>query len=142
MRRGAWWGARAIAAYQSARSVRVDIGETRYQRAQLGAFFVSQWNGSRMFLVGDAGALGAFTWAQGQGYSRNQSASGVNAALAVDGRVGIRVGRLRVWAELQGCRWLSRETVRVDSLTSGPATTSTLPGWDARAGLGAGVAFD
>lgn len=135
------WGARAVAAYQSARSVRVDIGETRYQRAQLGVFLVRQWMGEALFLNGDLGVLGAFTWAQGQGYSQDQSAHGTNVALAIDGRLGFHVGRVRVWSELQGFRWASKETVRVEPLTPGPATTSTLSTWDARLGLGAGVAF-
>lgn len=138
---GSRWGARAVAAYQSARSVRVDIGETRYQRVQLGVFLVLQWTHAALFLNGDLGVLGAFTAAQGKGYSQDQSAQGTNAALAIDGRVGFRLGRIRLWSELQGFRWASKETVRVDPLATGPATTATLPAWDARVGLGAGVAF-
>jgi hypothetical protein len=142
LRRQSWWGARAVAAYQSTRSVRVDIGDSRYERAQLGAFLVLRWTGARLFLSGDAGALGAFTRAHGEGYSQNQSAYAGNAAVAVDGRAGLRLGTFRVWADLQACRWASQQTLRIDPVITGPSTTSTLPAWDAHLGLGASVAFD
>jgi hypothetical protein len=140
--RGRRWGVRAVAAYQGARSLRVDIGETQYQRAQLGAFLVLRWTGARLFTSGELGILGALTWAHGDGYSQDQSAYGANVGLSLDGRVGLALRRFRLWAALQGCRWANKEIVRVDPLIVGAPTTSTLPAWDARLGLGASVAFE
>ena len=86
--------------------------------------------------------MGAFTRAHGNGYSQNQSASGLNFALTADGRVGLRLGTVRLWADLSLYRWTRKETVRVDSLSTGMFSVSTLPAWDAHVGLGASVTFN
>lgn len=135
------WGVRAVAAYQGARSIAVDAGDTRYERAQLGALLVLRWTATRLFASGDLGLLGTMTWAHGEGYSRNASAHGENVGLGLDGRTGIRLGKFRLWISLQGCRWASKETVRVDPLVTGSPTTATLSAWDAHFGLGASMAL-
>jgi hypothetical protein len=142
LRREGWWGVRVVAAYQSAKSLRVDIGISQYDRTLMGAFLALQWNGARVFVSSDLGLVGAFTRARGDGYSQNQSAKGLNAGGAWDGRAGLRLGTLRVWADLLLYRWTIKETVRVDSLSTAPSSASTLPTWDAHLGLGAGVVFD
>jgi hypothetical protein len=142
LRRDAGWGLRASLAYQSARSVRVDIGASNYVRTMLGAAVVLRWDRRRTFLSGDLGLLGAFTRAHGDGYSQNEAANGINLGPMVDGRAGLRLGSLRVWADASLCRWLAKETLRVDPLAAGPSTTSTLPSWDAHLGLGASLTFD
>ena len=141
-RREGWWGIRARLAYQSAKSLRVDIGASTYDRTLLGAAMALQWDRPRLFLASDLGLQGAFTRAHGDGYSQNQSASGVNLGLAADVRVGVRLAAFRIWADLLLCRWASKETIRVDPLTTGPSSMSTLPAWDAHLGVGAGVVFD
>jgi hypothetical protein len=135
------WGVRAVAAYQGARSIAVDAGDTRYERAQLGVLLVLRWTAARLFASGDLGLLGTMTWAHGEGYSRNASAHGQNVGLGLDGRMGIRLGKFRLWVSLQGCRWASKETVRVEPLLTGAPTTAALPAWDAHLGLGASMAF-
>jgi len=142
LRREGWWGVRASASYQSTRSVRVDIGDSLYDRAALGTSLVLQWNRPRTFLSNDWGLVGALTRAHGDGYSQNRASHGLSAGLAVDGRAGVRVGAYRLWADVLLCRWANRETVRVDSLSGGSASTARLPPWDAHLGLGAGVVFD
>ncbi len=141
-RRDGWWGLRAFGAYQSAKSLRVDIGDSPYDRTLLGAAMVLRWDRPRLFLSSDWGLVGALTRAQGNGYSQNQSASGLNAGLAADGRVGLRLGASRVWAEARLYRWLRKETIQVDPVVTGASTTSTLPAWDAHLGIGASMAFD
>ena len=142
LRRDGWWGLRAWGAHQSAKSLRVDIGDSPYDRTLLGAALVLRWERPRLFLSSDWGLVGAVTRAHGDGYSQNQSASGLNAGLAADGRVGLRLGPCRVWADVRLYRWLAKETVQVESLSAGPASTSTLPTWDAHLGAGASVVFD
>ena len=142
LRRDGYWGLRAWGAYQSTKSLRVDIGDSPYDRALLGAALVLRWDRPRIIFSSDWGLVGAFTRAHGDGYSQNQSASGLNVGLAADGRVGLRLGAFRIWADVRLYRWLAKETVRVDPLIAGPSTTSTLPAWDAHPGLGASMVFD
>jgi hypothetical protein len=142
LRRDGWWGLRAWGAYQSAKSLRVDIGDSPYERMLLGAAMVLRWERPWLFLSSDWGMAGAYTRAHGDGYSQNQSASGLNIGLAADGRVGLRLGSYRIWADARLYRWLAKETVRVDPLVAGTSSTSTLPTWDAHLGVGAGVVFD
>jgi hypothetical protein len=141
-RRDDWWGLRTWGAYQSGKSLRVDIGDSSYERTLLGTTMVLRWERPRFFLSSDGGLAGARTPAHGDGYSQNQSASGLNIGLAADGRVGLRLGSYRIWADARLYRWLAKETVRVDPLLAGTSTMSTLPTWDAHLGLGAGVVFD
>jgi hypothetical protein len=142
LRRDSWWGLRARVAYQSTKSLRVDIGDSQYDRTLLGAAMVLQWNRRRIFLSSDWGLEGSLIRAHGDGYSQNQSASGLNVGLAADGRVGLRLRAFRIWADVHGYRWLGKETIRVDPLVAGASSTSTLPAWDAQLGLGVGVVFD
>lgn len=142
LRRDSWWGLRARVAYQSTKSLRVDIGDSQYDRTLLGAAMVLQWNRRRVFLSSDWGLVGSLTRAHGDGYSQNQSASGLNVGLAAGGRVGLRLGPYRIWADLSLYRWLGKETIRVDPLLAGPSSTSTLPAWDAHLGLGVSMVFD
>jgi hypothetical protein len=142
LRRDGWWGLRAWGAYQSAKSLRVDIGDSPYNRTLLGAAMVLRWDRPRIFLSSDWGLVGAYTRAHGDGYSQNQSAAGQNVGLAADARVGLRLGACRIWADVRLYRWALKETIRVDPLSTGPSSTSTLPTWDAHLGLGAGVVFD
>jgi len=142
LRREGWWGLRAWGAYQSAKSLRVDIGDSPYDRTLLGAAMVLRWEHPRLFLSSDWGLAGAYTRAHGDGYSQNQSASGLNIGLSADGRVGLRFGAYRIWAEARLYRWLAKETIRVDPLLAGASTTSALPAWDAHLGIGASMVFD
>jgi hypothetical protein len=142
LRREGWWGIRAWGAYQSAKSFRVDIGDSPYDRTLLGAAMVLRWERAWLFLSGDGGMAGSYTRAHGDGYSQNQSASGLNVGLVADARVGLRLGSYRIWADARLYRWLGKETIRVDPLVAGTSTTSTLPTWDAHLGIGAGVVFD
>jgi hypothetical protein len=142
LRRDGWWGLRAWGAYQSAKSLRVDIGDSPYDRTLLGAALVLRWERKHLFLSSDWGLVGAYTRAHGDGYSQNQSASGLNVGLAADGRVGLRLGACRIWADVRLYRWALKETIRVDPLSTGPSSTSTLPAWDAHLGVGASMVFD
>ena len=142
LRREGWWGLRASAAYQSAKSLYVDIGRTQYNRTLLGAALVLQWNRSRFFLSSDGGMVGSLVRAQGNGYSQNESASGLNLGLDAEGRVGLRLRSFRIWADAVLYGWLGKETIRVDPLSTGLPSTATLPRWDVHLGLGAGVMFD
>jgi hypothetical protein len=142
LRRGGWWGFRATAGYQSAKSLRVDIGGSDYDRTLLGAAVILQRDRPRFFLSSDWGLAGAFVRARGDGYSQNQSASGLNVGLIAVGRAGASLGRFRIWADLSVYRWLRRQTIEVDPLMAGTPTRSTLPSWDAHAGIGAGIVFD
>jgi hypothetical protein len=142
LRRNGWWGLRASGAYQSAKSLRVDIGDSLYERTLLGAAMVLRWQRRWLILSSDWGMAGAYTRAHGDGYSQNQSASGRNVGFAADGRVGLRLGSYRLWADARLYRWLAKETIRVDPLVAGTSTASTLPTWDAHLGLGVGVVLD
>lgn len=139
-RRDAWWGVRTILAYQSTRSVRVNIGASSYDRALVGAALVLRWDRQRTFLSSDLGMVGSFTRAHGDGYSKNESARAFNLGPSANGRAGLRWGRWRVWTEAGVCRWLAKESFRVDAFIS--FTTSALASWDAHLGLGAGITFD
>ena len=142
LRRDGWWGVRATAAYQSAKSLYLDIGKSWYDRTGLAAALVLRRDRPRLFLSSDWGLVGAIIRAHGDGYSRNESASGLNVGLAADGRVGLRLGTFRVWAQGALFRWARKETIRVDPLSTGSSSASTLPAWDAHLGLGAGVVLE
>ena len=142
LRRDSWWGLRASVAYQSTKSLRVDIGDSQYNRTLLDAAVVLRWDRPYLLLSGDWGLVGAFTRAHGDGYSQNQSASGLNVGLAADARVGLRLGAFRIWADVRLYRWALKESIRVDPLSTGSSSTSTLPTWDAHLGLGVGVVLD
>lgn len=143
LRREGWWGLRAGASYQSTKSLYVDIGRTQYDRTLLGAALVLQWNRPRFFLSSDWGLAGVLVRVHGDGYSQNESASGLNVALDAEGRVGLRLRSVRIWADAVLYRWLGKETIRVDPLSTGlSSTAAALPRWDVHLGLGAGVRFD
>ena len=142
LRREGWWGLRAWGAYQSAKSLRVDIGDSPYERMLLGAAMVLRWERRWLFLSSDWGMAGAYTRAHGDGYSQNQSASGLNVGVVADGRLGLRLGSYGIWADARLYRWLAKETVRVDPLLAGPSSATTLPTWDAHLGLGVSMVFD
>ena len=107
----------------------------------MGAALVLRRDRRRIFFSTDCGFWGAFTRAHGDGYSQNESASGLNLGLALGGRVGLRLGVFRIWTDALVSRWLAKETIRVDPLSAGPSTISTLPSWDVQLGLGGGVEF-
>jgi len=142
LRRESWWGVRAAAAYQSAKSLYVGIGTSRYDRTLLGVALVLQWNRSHLFVSSDWGLVGSFVRAHGEGYSQNESASALNVGLDAEGRVGLRLSTFRIWAEAGLYRWAAKETIRVEPLSVGSPSTSTLPAWDAHLGLGVGMVFD
>jgi len=142
LRREGWWGLRAAAAYQSTKSLYVDIGRAQYDRTLLGAALVLQWNRPRYFLSSDWGLAGVLVRVHGDGYSQDESASGLNVALDAEGRVGLRLRAFRIWADAVFYRWLGKETIRVDPLSTGLSSTAALPRWDVHLGLGAGVMFD
>jgi hypothetical protein len=142
LRRKDWWGLRADASYQSTKSLYVDIGRAQYDRTLLGAALVLQWNRPRYFLSSDWGLVGDLVRVHGDGYTQNESASGPNVALDAEGRVGLRLRAFRIWADAVLYRWLGKETIRVDPLSTGLSSTATLPRWDVHLGLGAGVMFD
>jgi len=142
LRRKGWWGARVVAGYQSTKSLRVDIGASYYDRAWFGAALVLQREWRYLFLASDWGLLGALIRAHGDGYSQDQSASGLNLGFVADARGGVRLGPVRIWADLSLYRWARKETIQVDPLAAGAATTSTLPAWDAHLGMGASMVFD
>jgi hypothetical protein len=141
-RREAWWGLRVSAAYQSTKSLDVDIGRAQYDRTLLGGALVLQWNRPRYFLSSDWGLVGALLRLHGDGYTQNESASGLNVALDAEGRVGLQLRAFRIWADAVLYRWLGKETIRVDPLSTGMSSTATLPRWNVQLGLGAGVVFD
>ncbi len=140
LRRDAWWGVRASVAYQSTRSMRVNIGASRYDRSLVGAAWVLRWDRQRTFLSSDLGIVGLFTRAHGDGYSKNESARAYNLGPSATGRAGLRWGRFRVWTEAGVCRWIAKESFRVDAFDS--STTAAVPSWDAHLGLGGGITFD
>jgi hypothetical protein len=142
LRREGWWGVRAAAAYQSAKSRWVDIGMTDYSRTLLGAALVLQWSRRYLYLSSDWGMTGALTRARGNGYSQNDSASGLNLGLDAEARLGLRLRAFRIWVDGTVYRWLGKQTIRIDPLVSGSSTLATLPSWDLHLGLGAGVMFD
>jgi hypothetical protein len=142
LRREGWWGLRAGASYQSTKSLSVDIGRAQYDRTLLGAALVLQWNRPRLFLSSDWGLVGARVREHGEGYSQNESDSGLNVALDAEGRVGLRLRAFRIWADIGLYRWLGKETIRVDPMSTGLSSTAALPRWDVHLGLGAGVRFD
>jgi len=142
LRREGWWGIRATAGYQSTKSLRLDIGESHYDRALLGVAMVLQWPRPRILLSSDWGLVGSYLRAYGDGYSQNQSASDLNVGVAADGRVGLRLSAFRIWATVSLYRWARKETIQVDPVVAGTSSTSTLPAWDAHLGLGSSVVFD
>ena len=142
LRRDGWWGIRTIAAYQSTKSNHVDIGMTDYSRTLLGAALVLQWSRRYLYLSSDWGVTGALTRARGNGYSQNDSASGLNVGLDAEARLGLRLHAFRIWVDGTVYRWLGKQTIRIDPIVSGSSTLATLPSWDVHVGLGAGVLFD
>jgi hypothetical protein len=142
LRRDGWWGIRTVAAYQSTKANHVDIGMTDYSRMLLGAAFILQWNRRYFYLSSDWGVTGGLTRARGNGYSQNDSASGVDVGVNTEARVGLRLRAFRIWVDGTLYRWLGKQTIQVDPIVSGSPTLATLPSWDLHLGLGASVAFE
>ena len=140
--RAGGFGFRVHGAYQAAKSVALDMGESNYYRAMLAAAAAYQWNGPHLLLAVDVGIAGNLTRAWGSGYSQDQSDYTLNAGLFADGRIGVRWGRFLLWSDLRMYRWPREETLRVDTLITGPYRTTPLPAWDAQWGLGVGWAFE
>jgi hypothetical protein len=144
--RAGHWGLRASVAHHTPRSLRVDIGNSQYDRTSVSGALVLQWNGPRVFVSSDWGVIGAFTRAHGDGYSENAASSGQNVGIQIDGRAGVRVSKVRIWAALGLCRWALKENIRVDRVSvgpsNGPPTSYSLPSWDAQLGLGTSLLFD
>jgi hypothetical protein len=140
--RESWWGIRAAAVYQWSRSLPVDIGKTQQDRISLGLALVLQWSFPYLYFSSDWGIVGAFVRAHGNGFTQNESASGLNLGLDAEGRVGVRLANFRIYVDSGICRWLGRETIRIETLAGASSSSHTLSRWDAHLGLGVGVLFD
>ena len=140
--RAGGFGFRVHGAYQAAKSVALDMGESNYYRSMLAAAVAYRWSAPRLFLAADVGIAGNLTRAWGSGYSQDQSDYALNAGLFADGRIGLRWGRFALWSDFRMYRWPRAETLHVDTLSTGPYRTTILPAWDAHWGLGAGWVFE
>ncbi|HEY5282323.1 MAG TPA: hypothetical protein VIM14_05995, partial [Polyangia bacterium] len=116
------------------------LGDDAGARADLAMYLRDFPSGQ--FAIQAWGVVGSLIRARGNGYSQDESTSGLNAGLDAEARVGTRLRAFRIWADVVLCRWLGKEIVRVDPVASGSPSVSTLPGWDVHLGLGASVTFD
>jgi len=77
----------------------------------------------------------------GQGYATNQSDWSPTWGLGAGIRAGVPWGRTRLWLDLRAVKWLREQSVRIDPVTTGTATTANLPSWDAQGSIGISYIF-
>jgi hypothetical protein len=141
MRRGSGLGWQVDLTVPAARQVNVGGGTTRWTRISAGAALDARWAMRRFFLDGAVGGVAALTYAWGQGYVANQSDWSPTWGLAAGMRVGVSWGRIRLWLDLRAVKWLREQSVQIDPVTTGTASTANLPSWDAQGAVGIGYVF-
>ena len=110
-------------------------------RISAGVALDARWAMRRLFLDGELGGVAALTYAWGQGYATNQSDWSPTWGLGAGIRAGILWGRTRLWLDLRVVRWLREQSVQIDPVTTGNATTTQLPSWDVQAAMGVSYIF-
>jgi len=135
-------GVRVLGAYQSARDLAIEGGTNQILRFLVGAALRYQLQRTHVFASGDAGLVGTFTRAQGAGYEPNQADATMNFGGLADLRVGLRLGRFRLWLNAQGLRLVHAETLKVHSTSPGVADSAALNPWDVQIGAGLGIRLE
>ena len=135
-RRGSDLGWEVDVAVPAARQVNVGDGTTRWTRISAGAALDAHWAMRRFFFDGALGGVAALTYAWGQGYVANQSDWSPTWGLAAGMRAGVPWGRTRIWIDMRAFKWLREQSVQIDPVTTGNATTTQLPSWDAQGAIG------
>jgi hypothetical protein len=141
MRRGSGLGWQVDVTAPAARQVNVGDGTTRWTRISAGAALDAHWAMRSFFLDGALGGVAALTYAWGQGYVANQSDWSPTWGLVVGMRAGVPWGRARIWIEMRGLKWLREQSVQIDPVSTGNATTTRLPSWDAQGAIGISYIF-
>ena len=141
MRRGSGLGWQADLTVPAARQAALAGGVTRWMRVSAGAALDARWAMRRFFLDGEVGGVAALTYAWGRGYVANQSDWSPTWGLAAGMRVGVSWGRIRLWLDLRAVKWLREQSVQIDPVTTGTASTANLPSWDAQGAVGIGYVF-
>jgi hypothetical protein len=140
-RRGSGLGWQVDVTVPAAREVTLGGGTTRWMRVSAGAAFDAHWAMRRFFLDGTFGGVAALTYAWGQGYIANQSDWSPTWGLVAGMRAGVPWGRARIWLEMRALKWLREQSVQIDPVTTGNATTTQLPSWDAQGTIGISYVF-
>jgi hypothetical protein len=140
-RRGSGLGWQVDVTVPAARQVNVGDGTTRWTRISAGAALDAHWAMRRFFLDGALGGVAALTYAWGQGYLANQSDWSPTWGLAAAMRAGVPWRRTRIWIDMRAFKWLREQSVQIDPVTTGNATTTQLPSWDAQAAIGISYIF-
>jgi hypothetical protein len=140
-RRGSGLGWQVDVTVPAARQVNVGDGTTRWMRFSAGAALDAHWAMRRLFLDGTFGGVAALTYAWGQGYVANQSDWSPTWGLVAGIRAGVPWGRARIWIEICALKWLREQSVQIDPVTTGNATTTQLPSWDAQGAIGISYIF-
>ena len=136
MRRGSGFGWQVDLTIPAARQVNIGGGTTRWMRISAGVGIDARWAMRRFFLDGELGGVAALTYAWGQGYVANQSDWSPTWGLGAGIRAGMPWGRTRLWVDLRAVKWLREQSVQIDPVTTGTATTANLPSWDAQGSIG------
>jgi hypothetical protein len=139
---GGGLGFRAIAVYQAARDVALEGGTTQILRAMLGAAATYDIERKQVFASGGVGLVGTLTHAAGLGYEPNRAVTEANVGGFGDLRVGLPLGRLRIWTDVRLLRLLVGETVKIQSGSPNVGDTATLTAWDVQLGAGLGFRFE
>ena len=141
MRRGSGLGWRVDLTVPAARQVNIGGGTTRWMRISAGVGIDARWATRRFFVDGELGGAAGLTFAWGRGYVANQSdwspAWGLDAGI----RAGMPWGRTRLWVDLRAVKWLREQSVQIDPVTTGTATTANLPSWDVQGSIGVSYVF-
>jgi len=109
------------------RSRSVGSGTSSWVRPALGAAGTAAWQGSRLSVAGDLGALAGATFAWGSGYPSNATDAALALGLAAGVRLQLTGGPSRAWVELRAVKWLTAQRLLVDSSTTNPLAAD-LPG--------------
>jgi hypothetical protein len=141
IRRGSGLGWQLDLTVPAARQVSVGDGTTRWMRVSAGATLEARWAMPRFSLDGELGGVAALTYAWGQGYVANQSDWSPTWGLTAGIRAGLPWGRTRIWIDMRAVRWLREQSVQIDPVTTGNATTTQLPSWDVQGAVGISYIF-
>jgi len=141
MRRGSGLGWQVDLTVPAAREVALGGGTSRWMRVSAGVGLDARWARRRFILDGELGGVAGLSYAWGQGYVTNQSDWSPTWGLVAGIRAGVPWGRARIWIDIRAFKWLREQSVQIDPVTTGNATTTQLPSWDVQAAMGVSYIF-
>lgn len=114
------WQLRIATASETARTLKLDMGEVRWQHTTVGAGVMLRSLGSIWRFSADLGAIVGWATLGGRGYPTNHEQRSFEYGAAAGFRVRRAFGRFGVWAEARTNLWSSHQRARLTGSESHP----------------------